>query len=104
GAMMLTDHLAILPILLPLLAGTVLVLIEERHHTTKLVINIGATLILLAVAAALLAQTDGGQGVVTSYRLGDWPVPFAIVLVADRLSALMVVLTAVLALGSIVFS
>ena len=28
------------------------------------------------------------------YRLGDWPAPFGIVLVLDRLSALMLVLTA----------
>jgi multicomponent K+:H+ antiporter subunit D len=32
------------------------------------------------------------------YRLGDWPAPFGIVLVLDRLSALMVLLTAILAL------
>jgi formate hydrogenlyase subunit 3/multisubunit Na+/H+ antiporter MnhD subunit len=32
------------------------------------------------------------------YRLGDWPAPFGIVLVLDRLSALMLVLTAALAL------
>jgi multicomponent K+:H+ antiporter subunit D len=33
------------------------------------------------------------------YALGNWPAPFGIVLVLDRLSALMLLLTAVLALG-----
>ncbi len=33
-----------------------------------------------------------------AYFLGDWPAPFGIVLVLDRLSAMMVALTAVLAL------
>ena len=38
------------------------------------------------------------------YRLGDWPAPFGIVLVLDRLSALMLLLTSILALASLVFS
>jgi multicomponent K+:H+ antiporter subunit D len=38
------------------------------------------------------------------YRVGDWPAPFGIVLVADRLSALMVLLAAALALAALVFS
>src|SRR5690606_26292715 len=71
---------------------------------TKLAINIGATVLLLAAALALLAGTNGGAASTSSYQLGDWPAPFGIVLVVDRLSALMVVLTAVLALATIVFS
>ena len=38
------------------------------------------------------------------YRLGDWPSLFGIVLVLDRLSALMLVLTSVLGLAALVFS
>jgi multicomponent K+:H+ antiporter subunit D len=38
------------------------------------------------------------------YRLGDWPVPFAIVLVADRLTAVMLLLTSLLAAAAVVFS
>ena len=38
------------------------------------------------------------------YRLGNWPVPFSIVLVIDRLSALMVLLTSILAAAALVFS
>lgn len=98
------DHLVILPVVLPLLAGVVLVLVEDRHHTVKLTINIVATVTLLAAALALLARTNDGAGSISTYLLGDWPAPFGIVLVVDRLSALMVVLTAVLALTSVVFS
>ena len=39
-----------------------------------------------------------GNGAVLAYRLGDWPAPFGIVLVLDRLSATMVLLASVLAL------
>lgn len=98
------QHLATLPILLPLLAGAVLILIDDRHHTTKLVINIVATVLLVAVAMLLLLTSNGGPAQVTSYQIGDWPAPYGIVLVVDRLSALMVALTAALALASIVFA
>ncbi|MGH6715156.1 MAG: monovalent cation/H+ antiporter subunit D, partial [Bradyrhizobium sp.] len=38
------------------------------------------------------------------YRLGNWPAPFGIVLVADRLSALMLLLTGLLALAVAIFA
>ena len=38
------------------------------------------------------------------YLLGNWPPPFAIVLVLDRLSALMLLLTALLALPALIFA
>ena len=44
------DHLIILPIVLPLFAGAALVLIEDRHHTAKLLVSIAATLGLVLVA------------------------------------------------------
>jgi multicomponent K+:H+ antiporter subunit D len=106
NGMVLDIHLAILPIVLPLFAGALLVLIEDRQHGLKLAVNAVATGALLVVSLLLLAGTIGGtesQSIV-SYRLGDWPVPFAIVLVADRLSVMMVVLTSLLALASFIFS
>ena len=54
------------------------------------------TAILFAVAVWLTVLAADGQTHI--YRLGDWPAPFGIVLVLDRLSALMVLLTSVLAL------
>src|SRR5690606_13020732 len=38
------------------------------------------------------------------YPLGNWPVPFGIVLVADRLSAIMVLVTSVLSLAALLYS
>jgi hypothetical protein len=52
-----------------------------------------------------LQMADGVEaGEVRVYRLGDWPSLFGIVLVLDRLSALMLVLTSVLGLAALVFS
>jgi multicomponent K+:H+ antiporter subunit D len=101
----ITDHLVIAPIVLPLLAGAVMLLFGERGRNAKAAINVCATLGLVAVAIALVANAHASSdGVMATYRLGDWPVPFGIVLVADRLSALMLLLTSVLAAAAVVFS
>ena len=42
----------------------------------------------------------GKQEPVQAYLLGNWPAPFGIVLVLDRLAALMLLLTSVLAAAS----
>lgn len=102
------DHLMIVPIVLPLAAAATILLIDERRYNLKAAIDIASILVLTGVAIALLqsanAQPAGAAAHVGVYRLGDWPAPFAIVLVVDRLSALMLVLVSVLALASAVFS
>jgi multicomponent K+:H+ antiporter subunit D len=101
----MTDHLVIAPIVLPLVAGAVMLLFGERGRNAKAAINVGATFGLVAIAVALVASVHASSdGVVATYRLGNWPVPFGIVLVADRLSALMLLLTSFLAAAAVVFS
>jgi multicomponent K+:H+ antiporter subunit D len=103
-----TSQLLIVPILLPLITGAALLLIEERRHTLKALVNLASTLLLLVAALVLMRIADGvpdGSGAhSSSYAIANWPAPFAIVLVLDRLSALMLLLTAVLAFASLVFS
>src|SRR5690606_11336824 len=75
----------------------------------KATVNIVTILVLEAVAIALLHSADAPPDGMASarigvYRLGNWPAPFGIVLVVDRLSALMLVLTSTLALAAAVFS
>src|SRR3546814_13782471 len=48
----------------------------------------------------LAAAQPGGDGALAAvYRIGDWPARFGILLVVDRLSALMLLLASVLALA-----
>jgi multicomponent K+:H+ antiporter subunit D len=96
------DHLLIAPIALPLAAGALMLLLDERRHALKAAISVAASLLLLAAAVLLLARAEANVAHV--YRLGDWPAPFGIVLVGDRLSALMVLLAGVLGLAALVFS
>ena len=96
------DHLAILPIVLPLTAGAVTLVLDERRLALKAAIAVATALALVVVGIALTGLADASSVLV--YRLGNWPAPFGIVLVVDRLSAVMVLLAAVLGRASLVFS
>src|SRR4051812_9699343 len=96
------DHLAVLPIVLPLAAGAVTLMLDERRIALKAAIAIGTALALVAIGIALAYEASSSAMLV--YRLGNWPAPFGIVLVVDRLSAVMLLLAAVLGLASLVFA
>jgi multicomponent K+:H+ antiporter subunit D len=102
----LADHLVIAPVVLPLFSGAVMLAIGgERHRNVNAALNVAMTSGLLAISIALLRAADAApSGVAAVYRLGDWPAPFAIVLVLDRLAALMLLLTSLLASAAVVFS
>jgi len=93
------NHLAVLPLVIPALAGALLLICGgSRPHLAR-VLGLAATVLGAAAAAALAADSlSGGYRV---YALGDWVAPFGIVLVADRLSALLVLLTSVIALAAL---
>lgn len=97
------NHLAILPILLPMLAGVALLLPPidttlKRQRITSFV----AAAVNLIVALLLIKQSATGE--ITVYALGGWLPPEGISLVVDRLSALMIGLTAILLIAALLFS
>jgi multicomponent K+:H+ antiporter subunit D len=102
------EHLIAMPIVLPLVSAALMLLIDERNRSLRAAINVVSTLILFGVAVALLRFADtptaNASGSIGVYLLGNWSAPFGIVLVADRLSALMLALTSILALAALVFS
>lgn len=97
-------HLIIVPVLLPLIVGASMLLLEEPRRRLKASLSLLSTLTLIGVAITLLqlAQDNGRE--IGVYLLGNWPAPFGIVLVLDRLSALMLLLSSILALASLLFS
>ncbi|SFC71849.1 monovalent cation/H+ antiporter subunit D [Massilia yuzhufengensis] len=97
-----TRHLVVVPVLLPLLCGAVLAPLTQGRHRLKFGLAYASVLGLLANALALVALTDGGwPGGIGVYFAANWAAPFGIALVADRLSAAMLVLAAVLALAAL---
>jgi multicomponent K+:H+ antiporter subunit D len=83
------------PVIMPAMIAAVMVLALRHHPGMQRIINLLGTVALVAISLALLRDTSV-QGPEV-YFLGNWPAPFGIVLVLDRLSALMVALTAFLA-------
>jgi multicomponent K+:H+ antiporter subunit D len=91
----------IAPILLPLAAAALLLFAERVAPRAQFAIALAATVASLVVAIVLLGHAAGGN--VGVYLLGNWAAPYGIVLVLDRLSALMVALTATLALPGLLY-
>jgi multicomponent K+:H+ antiporter subunit D len=98
-----STHLLVAPVALPLIAGTLMLLVDDRHRAIRSAINIAAVAGNLALGMALLLAADRA-GQPATYALGNWPAPFGIVLVLDRLSALMLLLTAILAAATLPFA
>jgi multicomponent K+:H+ antiporter subunit D len=96
------NHWIVAPVLLPLVAGLVLLLVAHRGLAVQRPLAIGAGLAGVGLGAVLVGMADAGAP--QTYALGGWPPPFGIVLVLDRLSALMVLLTAVVALFSLLYA
>jgi len=103
------QHAPVLSVVLPLLTAVVLLLIGDQggmagqggaHDDAPLRwhrrVALLSTALGLAMAVGLVQHAAGGELLV--YRLGEWPAPFGIVMVVDRLSALMVLLTYLVAL------
>ena len=100
------NHLLVAPVLLPLATAALMLLLGEGRRRLKAIANVLSTTLGLALAVSLLVgvaqrEAPAAFGV---YLPGNWPVPFGIVLVADRLSALLAVLTGCVGLASLLYA
>ncbi len=89
------SHAPILPILLPMMMA-VAMLLRPALARPLAVVSLAAQVVLAALLLGL-----AGDDAVRVYLLGDWPAPYGIVLVLDRLAAMMVAVTAVLGLAAL---
>jgi multicomponent K+:H+ antiporter subunit D len=102
-------HLVAAPILVPMLTAALMLLLGEQRRRLKSALSVVSGLVGLLTALALLrwVNADGtgsGPGSIGVYLPGNWRAPFGIVLVADRLSTLMVALTGVIAFAASIYS
>ena len=102
------EHLIVAPILIPFFAGALMLVYDERQRRAKVTISVISVLAMLIAAIELLVRSKGseltGNNDIGFYLLGDWAAPFGIVLVADRLSAMMLVMTGLLALPALLYA
>lgn len=96
-----SDHVVVLPIVLPIVVAGAMFLLDERRRTLKAALSFATVVALVGIAFFLIGWVTEAPRV---YRLGNWAAPYGIVLVADRLSAIMLALSSVLGLCALVFS
>jgi multicomponent K+:H+ antiporter subunit D len=98
------QHAPVLSVLLPTFTAVLLLLIGDPsgvsaqgggHDDARLRWRrrLSMASMLLGAFMAVSLVWHASQGELLVYQLGEWPAPFGIVLVVDRLSALMVLLT-----------
>lgn len=100
------DKLLVALVLLPLGTAAMMLLLGDGRRALKAVANVLSTTAGLAIAVSLLlgvAERDAPTAFAI-YLPGNWSVPFGIVLVADRLSALMAVLTGCVGMAALLYA
>jgi multicomponent K+:H+ antiporter subunit D len=95
-------HLAAWPVFLPLIAGFIILFAKAGGLRLQRILNLLVVSGLIVLSFTLLKEAS--TGVYQVYLLGNWVAPFGIVLVLDKLSALMVAITSVLALAALVYA
>ncbi len=90
-----------LPIVLPLLAAALCIL-TGGSRTAQRIIGLTTLTALVPIAVAILVRVDD-EGVVV-VQAGDWPAPIGITLVADRLSAIMLLTASIVLLAVLVYA
>jgi multicomponent K+:H+ antiporter subunit D len=105
----LLRHIVVLPILVPLVAAAAMLFLQESRRPIRIALALGSVTAQLAIGCVLLFLTSDAasfiwQDGVGVYAVGDWMAPFGIVLVVDRLAAVMVTLGAIVSLTTMIYS
>jgi multicomponent K+:H+ antiporter subunit D len=96
------NHWIVAPIVLPAILAPFIIMVLRYHLDLQRIFSVAGVIALLGIALTITAQAAGGD--IQVYELGNWPAPFGIVMVLDRLSAMMVLLTALLALPVVLYA
>ncbi|WP_454085569.1 Na+/H+ antiporter subunit D [Georgenia sp. Marseille-Q6866] len=89
-----------LPVLIPLVAAGLALALARFPHVQRIVTLTALTTVLGVAIALLVLVNDGPMAV----DIGGWAAPVGIALVADRLSALLLVVSVAVTLGVLLYS
>jgi multicomponent K+:H+ antiporter subunit D len=96
------SHWLIFPILVPAIVAPLLALAVRNDLVLARVFSVGSMVLLVLLGMFQLGMACDGE--IRTYELGGWLSPFGIVLVLDRLSALMLLLSAILGLFVLLYA
>ena len=89
------------PVALPLAAAALAFALVGQRSAQRVIATLTA-LALVPLSVALLMRVS--QLGIQTAQLGDWPAPFGIAFVADHFSAIMVVITAIMAAATAIYA
>ncbi len=95
------DNLLPLPVLLPFIGAGLALALGRRARAQRAISTV--VLVLVIVVASMLVYLTDRDGPLVLW-VGAWPEPLGVALVADRLSALMLLVSSVVTLTVLVFS
>ncbi|RDD63876.1 Na+/H+ antiporter subunit D [Ferruginivarius sediminum] len=95
------NWLLVWPILIPVLTAALCLLAWNAPGLQRTLSFLGTFVLLIGDLYLFAGVWEGG---VQSVQMGEWPAPYGITIVADTLSATLVVLTALIGLGVAVFA
>lgn len=95
------DTLLVLPVIVPAITG-VLALLARFHRGLQRTLSVLGATVLFGAGVALVYQVHAHG--IQAVQMGDWPAPFGITLVADHLSAGLVLVTGFVALAVAVYA
>lgn len=90
-----------LPVLLPLLSGALSLLFWRSRPVQRFIAVAGNVALLLVSIWLFVAVLADGY---ITMQMGSWPAPFGITLIADMLSAVMILMTGIIGLAMGVYS
>ena len=90
-----------LVVTIPLLGAALALALGRRSRYQVLVSVLSLTSVVVISAILLVLVDQNGPAVV---HVGDWQAPWGIVLVVDRLSAIMLIVSALMLLGVLLFA
>ncbi|UQA54800.1 Na+/H+ antiporter subunit D [Polyangium aurulentum] len=93
--------LLVLPVLVPM-ATAALTLLAFRREGIQRGLGLAGSVVQLVVGAVLLRAVY--RGGIPSTQVGSWPWPYGITFVADTFSALMVLLSAIIAVATSIYA
>jgi multicomponent K+:H+ antiporter subunit D len=105
----LLRHIVVLPIVVPLFTAAAMLFLQEAQRRPRVTLALVSVVVQLLAGCLLLFLTSDAasfiwQEGVGVYAIGDWMAPFGIVLVVDRLAAVMVTLCGVVSVATMVYA
>jgi multicomponent Na+:H+ antiporter subunit D len=95
------NNLLILPILIPLVTAGLSLIAWKSSRVQRILGLLGTGALMVAAAGLFLSVYTNG---IQALQVGNWPSPFGITLIADLLSSVMVLLTALVGLAVAIYS